>query len=155
MNGAPVPRGGYEPPQRLLQKLEAYVSPLVGGQNRFEPEAVRYSARLPGRWAERGKGPVHLDGTHRGGKTVSSLAFALSMAAAQRMERIIYVIPYTSIIDQNAAVFTEILGTENVLEHHAGAEYATGKGRPGGISKGARRRKLGRAGGGDDGGAVF
>lgn len=27
MNGAPVPRGGYEPPQRLLQKLEAYVSP--------------------------------------------------------------------------------------------------------------------------------
>ena len=39
------------------------------------------------------------------------------------MKRIIYVIPYTSIIEQNAAVFREILGEEHVIEHHSGASF--------------------------------
>ena len=39
------------------------------------------------------------------------------------MKRIIYVIPYTSIIEQNAAVFKEILGEQNVLEHHSNVDY--------------------------------
>lgn len=156
MNGAPVPRGGYEPPQRLLQKLEAYVSPWWEAKTDLNRRrcAILRACLAAGRNAE--KGLFTLTVPTGGGKTVSSLAFALSMAAAQRMERIIYVIPYTSIIDQNAAVFTEILGTENVLEHHAGAEYATGEGDgPAEYRKALAARKLGRAGGGDDGGAVF
>lgn len=58
-----------------------------------------------------------------GGKTISSMAFALNNAIKNRRKRIIYVIPYTSIIEQNAKIFSEIFGSENVIEHHSGAEY--------------------------------
>ena len=59
-----------------------------------------------------------------GGKTLASLRFALNHAMQNNLDRIIYVIPFTSIIDQNAAVVREILepvgsDTGIVLEHHS------------------------------------
>lgn len=136
----PQPRGGYAPLAALWEKLQGHVAPWLK-----EPKTELCAKRndilrrcLQG--GEEEKGLFTLTVPTGGGKTVSSLAFALSHAVRHGMERIIYVIPYTSIIEQNAKVFAEILGEENVLEHHSQTELADETGDA--ETPEARRRRL-------------
>lgn len=58
-----------------------------------------------------------------GGKTLSSMAFALEHLKHNNLKKIICVIPYTSIIEQNAKRYKDIFGEENVLEHHSNFDF--------------------------------
>jgi CRISPR-associated endonuclease/helicase Cas3 len=61
-----------------------------------------------------------------GGKTLAAMRFALERAAAHPDDyrRIIVVIPYLSIIEQNAEVYRKVFGYDAIFEHHSGAVYA-------------------------------
>lgn len=73
-------------------------------------------------------GKTHQNGVYSftiptgGGKTISSLAMALNNAIATGANHIIYVVPYTNIIEQISDEFRNIFGYKNVLEHHSSAE---------------------------------
>lgn len=56
-----------------------------------------------------------------GGKTLSSLRFAIEYCNRHHMERIIYVAPFMSILEQNSNEIRQIVGDENFLEHHSDA----------------------------------
>ena len=121
MNGD-AGRGNYEPLSALCDKLTAYISKW----NNPTREIDILRQKILNSCIEKASAPrgiLSLTVPPGGGKTVASMAFALNHAAANSMKRIIYVIPYTSIIEQNAKVFRDILGQENVVEHHSSVSY--------------------------------
>jgi CRISPR-associated endonuclease/helicase Cas3 len=59
-----------------------------------------------------------------GAKTLSSMAFSLAHSSQQHLRRIIVVIPYLSIIEQNAREYRAIFGADHVLEHHSAVEIS-------------------------------
>ena len=58
------------------------------------------------------------------GKTLALFAFALRHAIENNLSRIIIVLPYLSIIEQNAKIYKEIAGEHNVLEDHSQTKYS-------------------------------
>ena len=118
------PRGEGETMERLLEKLNEHVAPwLQAPANDLCAKRSAILARCL-RGGEDERGLYTLTVPTGGGKTISSLAFALSHAVKHGLKRVIYVIPYTSIIEQNADVFADVLGAQNVLEHHSQVEAA-------------------------------
>ena len=122
MNGAPVLRGGGDTMEVLLQRLRDYVAPWWNPTTELNRKRCEILRRCFEQGETASSGLFTLTVPTGGGKTVSSLAFALAHAVACQKRRVIYVIPYTSIIDQTASVFNGILGEKNVLEHHSGSE---------------------------------
>lgn len=124
MRGAPAPRGEGEEVPRLLRRLKEAIAPWWDAKTELNRRRCDILRRCFEQGEAQSPGLFTLTVPTGGGKTVSSLAFALSHAAAHGKKRIIYVIPYTSIIDQTASVFSSILGEQNVLEHHSGSKAA-------------------------------
>ena len=106
--------------QTAIDQLEAK---LAGFENRYPIDEIRrkISDDCLKRAAD-SQGVYTLTVPTGGGKTLASLRYALHHAQKHHLDRIIYIIPYTSIIDQNAQAVREILGEDWVLEHHSNLE---------------------------------
>ncbi len=102
----------------LLHKLETYLSRF--GEPATEVNIIR--CEIQQACLAEAKGPsgfYSLTVPTGGGKTLSSLVWALHHAIHNSKKRIIIAIPYTSIIVQTASILRDIFGDENVLEHHS------------------------------------
>lgn len=114
--------GGEQAPslEALREQLDHYLAglPSEGAVNAIRADILRNVREN----ADQVPGLFSLTVPTGGGKTLASLAFALDHAIRHGLRRVVFVIPFTSIVEQNAAVFRKALGALGdaaVLEHHS------------------------------------
>ncbi len=125
LSDEPVLRGGHPPIKELARRLDRHLEDLSANAedtplNVLRAEVLHHVQQHAGE----DPGLFTLTVPTGGGKTLTSLGFALQHALRHELQRVIYVIPYTSIIEQNAAVFRAALAGEGnepepVIEHHS------------------------------------
>ncbi len=109
---------------RLVERLDAHMEQLSAHAPATAVNAARAKVlSLCVEAAEKKPGLFSLTVPTGGGKTLASLSFALHHAVANDMKRVIYAIPFTSIVEQTSDVFRGVLGSRNVLEHHSNFDY--------------------------------
>lgn len=110
--------------QQLLATLEEHFARLRSNSPDTEVNRIRNYVQTQCREkSNQAIGFYSLTVPTGGGKTLSSLLWALKHAVHNGQKRIIIAIPYTSIITQTAAILKSIFGEENVLEHHSEFDY--------------------------------
>lgn len=120
MDGAKsADRGIYPSLTDLLTSFDQYMEELVAAApdtpvNKLRADILEQCRQK----ASTSPGLYSLAVPTGGGKTLSAMAFALEHAAKYGKSRIIYVIPYTSIIEQTANTFRDVFGSA-VIEHHS------------------------------------
>ncbi|MCG3209837.1 MAG: hypothetical protein FOGNACKC_03464 [Anaerolineae bacterium] len=121
--------GNYTPWKTLIERLDRRISEFENKPNRNEVDDLRSRvSQACLEFAAKRKGVYQLTVPTGGGKTLASLRFALNHAQQYNLDRIFYIIPYTSIIDQNADEVRKFLEEKDkdghylnkvVLEHHS------------------------------------
>ncbi|MBI4727246.1 CRISPR-associated helicase Cas3' [candidate division TA06 bacterium] len=121
--GQEAKRGKFENIEGLRTLYDAYMTDMRARTKETKVNSIRQEILAACRKAaENTPGLFSLTVPTGGGKTLSSMAFALDHAVKHGKSRIIYVIPYTSIIEQTAKILADIFGRDNVVEHHSNLE---------------------------------
>ncbi len=105
---------------KLIKKLNDYLDKLREYSNSSPINTIRNEVQ--GMALAKSKLPTglfELTIPTGGGKTLTSILWALHHAQHNGLDRVIIAIPYTSIIEQTAEILKNIFGSENVLEHHS------------------------------------
>lgn len=122
MSNGVIDRDTGEPFPVLMDRFDAYMTKFAGKKGKLNENRQKILQACKDA-AVGEKGLYRLTVPTGGGKTLSSMAFALRHLLEHGLRRIIYVIPYVSIIRQTVKEFEAVFGKDNVLGHYATADF--------------------------------